>query len=164
MPPSKAETFLLLRGPLTHPRLLATKLYFPESIYAQHHVALQWAGDAYSLLPCPIMMTPPLRQEWAVPPFGLPRSLKRNVRQSSTEGVRQAMAATRVQPSACEIFTTLEYGPVPESHACALVRDFPAVAVYSPNLPAALGIRAPIVHCGVLRSHAPSGLVLPAAT
>ncbi|XP_051004468.1 aldehyde dehydrogenase family 16 member A1 [Acomys russatus] len=30
------------------------------------------------------------------------------------------MAATRVRPSAREIFTTLEYGPVPESHACAL--------------------------------------------
>ncbi|EDL22815.1 aldehyde dehydrogenase 16 family, member A1, isoform CRA_b [Mus musculus] len=30
------------------------------------------------------------------------------------------MAATRVQPSTREIFTTLEYGPVPESHACAL--------------------------------------------
>ncbi|XP_041502254.1 aldehyde dehydrogenase family 16 member A1-like [Microtus oregoni] len=30
------------------------------------------------------------------------------------------MAATRVRPCAREIFTTLEYGPVPESHACAL--------------------------------------------
>ncbi|XP_029780046.1 aldehyde dehydrogenase family 16 member A1 [Suricata suricatta] len=30
------------------------------------------------------------------------------------------MAATRAQPSTREIFTTLEYGPVPESHACAL--------------------------------------------
>ncbi|XP_006986317.1 aldehyde dehydrogenase family 16 member A1 [Peromyscus maniculatus bairdii] len=30
------------------------------------------------------------------------------------------MAATRVRPSAREIFTTLEYGPAPESHACAL--------------------------------------------
>uniref|UniRef100_A0A452QWW3 Aldehyde dehydrogenase family 16 member A1 n=1 Tax=Ursus americanus TaxID=9643 RepID=A0A452QWW3_URSAM len=30
------------------------------------------------------------------------------------------MAATRAKPSAREIFTTLEYGPVPESHACAL--------------------------------------------
>lgn len=30
------------------------------------------------------------------------------------------MAATRARPSAREIFTTLEYGPVPESHACAL--------------------------------------------
>ncbi|EFB23942.1 hypothetical protein PANDA_006275, partial [Ailuropoda melanoleuca] len=30
------------------------------------------------------------------------------------------MAATRTKPSAREIFTTLEYGPVPESHACAL--------------------------------------------
>uniref|UniRef100_A0A8C5VV76 Aldehyde dehydrogenase family 16 member A1 n=1 Tax=Microcebus murinus TaxID=30608 RepID=A0A8C5VV76_MICMU len=30
------------------------------------------------------------------------------------------MAATRVGPRAREIFTTLEYGPAPESHACAL--------------------------------------------
>nr|XP_004672303.2 aldehyde dehydrogenase family 16 member A1 [Jaculus jaculus] len=30
------------------------------------------------------------------------------------------MAATRVEPRAREIFSTLEYGPVPESHACAL--------------------------------------------
>lgn len=30
------------------------------------------------------------------------------------------MAATRARPSAREIFATLEYGPVPESHACAL--------------------------------------------
>ncbi|KAB0402098.1 hypothetical protein E2I00_012645, partial [Balaenoptera physalus] len=30
------------------------------------------------------------------------------------------MAATRAGSRACEIFTTLEYGPVPESHACAL--------------------------------------------
>ncbi|XP_008067419.1 aldehyde dehydrogenase family 16 member A1 isoform X2 [Carlito syrichta] len=30
------------------------------------------------------------------------------------------MAATRAGPRACEIFTSLEYGPVPESHACAL--------------------------------------------
>ncbi|XP_004409935.1 PREDICTED: aldehyde dehydrogenase family 16 member A1 isoform X2 [Odobenus rosmarus divergens] len=30
------------------------------------------------------------------------------------------MAATRERPSAREIFITLEYGPVPESHACAL--------------------------------------------
>ncbi|XP_010991497.2 aldehyde dehydrogenase family 16 member A1 [Camelus dromedarius] len=30
------------------------------------------------------------------------------------------MAATRAEPRAREIFTTLEYGPVPESHACAL--------------------------------------------
>lgn len=30
------------------------------------------------------------------------------------------MAATRAQPCTREIFTTLEYGPVPESHACAL--------------------------------------------
>ncbi|XP_059856414.1 aldehyde dehydrogenase family 16 member A1 [Delphinus delphis] len=30
------------------------------------------------------------------------------------------MAATRTGSRACEIFTTLEYGPVPESHACAL--------------------------------------------
>ncbi|CAH7456806.1 Aldh16a1 [Phodopus roborovskii] len=30
------------------------------------------------------------------------------------------MAATRVGPCAREIFTTMEYGPVPESHACAL--------------------------------------------
>ncbi|XP_028339019.1 aldehyde dehydrogenase family 16 member A1 isoform X2 [Physeter macrocephalus] len=30
------------------------------------------------------------------------------------------MAATRAGARACEIFTTLEYGPVPESHACAL--------------------------------------------
>uniref|UniRef100_A0A667J039 Uncharacterized protein n=1 Tax=Lynx canadensis TaxID=61383 RepID=A0A667J039_LYNCA len=32
------------------------------------------------------------------------------------------MAATHAQRSTREIFTTLEYGPVPESHACALVR------------------------------------------
>lgn len=30
------------------------------------------------------------------------------------------MAATRAGPRAREIFTSLEYGPVPESHACAL--------------------------------------------
>lgn len=30
------------------------------------------------------------------------------------------MAATRVGPRACDIFTTMEYGPAPESHACAL--------------------------------------------
>ncbi|KAF5925937.1 hypothetical protein HPG69_000428 [Diceros bicornis minor] len=30
------------------------------------------------------------------------------------------MAATRAAPRAREIFSTLEYGPVPESHACAL--------------------------------------------
>ncbi|KAJ1072928.1 hypothetical protein K5549_015071 [Capra hircus] len=30
------------------------------------------------------------------------------------------MAATRTASRACEIFTTLEYGPAPESHACAL--------------------------------------------
>nr|XP_058902094.1 aldehyde dehydrogenase family 16 member A1 isoform X3 [Kogia breviceps] len=30
------------------------------------------------------------------------------------------MAATRAGSRTCEIFTTLEYGPVPESHACAL--------------------------------------------
>ncbi|XP_077603274.1 aldehyde dehydrogenase family 16 member A1 [Crocuta crocuta] len=30
------------------------------------------------------------------------------------------MAATQAQPSTREIFTTLEYGPAPESHACAL--------------------------------------------
>uniref|UniRef100_A0A1B0GS65 Aldehyde dehydrogenase 16 family, member A1 n=1 Tax=Mus musculus TaxID=10090 RepID=A0A1B0GS65_MOUSE len=36
------------------------------------------------------------------------------------------MAATRVQPSTREIFTTLEYGPVPESHACALEKTWPA--------------------------------------
>ncbi|XP_016061546.1 PREDICTED: aldehyde dehydrogenase family 16 member A1 [Miniopterus natalensis] len=30
------------------------------------------------------------------------------------------MAATRAEPRAREIFATLEYGPVPESHACAL--------------------------------------------
>ncbi|KAM5236041.1 aldehyde dehydrogenase family 16 member A1 isoform 2-T2 [Ctenodactylus gundi] len=30
------------------------------------------------------------------------------------------MAATRAGPSVREIFTTLEYGPAPESHACAL--------------------------------------------
>ncbi|KAM8790274.1 aldehyde dehydrogenase family 16 member A1 [Rhynchonycteris naso] len=30
------------------------------------------------------------------------------------------MAATRAEPCAREIFNTLEYGPVPESHACAL--------------------------------------------
>lgn len=41
------------------------------------------------------------------------------------------MAATRVQPCTREIFTTLEYGPVPESHACALVRACLAAAVYS---------------------------------
>lgn len=57
-----------------------------------------------------------------------PRSF---VRQSFAEGVRRAMAATRVRPCAREIFTTLEYGPVPESHACALVRDCPAAVVYS---------------------------------
>ncbi|XP_004381708.1 aldehyde dehydrogenase family 16 member A1 isoform X1 [Trichechus manatus latirostris] len=30
------------------------------------------------------------------------------------------MAATRARPQTREIFTTMEYGPVPESHACAL--------------------------------------------
>ncbi|XP_062944466.1 aldehyde dehydrogenase family 16 member A1 [Cynocephalus volans] len=30
------------------------------------------------------------------------------------------MAATYTGPHACDIFTTLEYGPVPESHTCAL--------------------------------------------
>lgn len=53
------------------------------------------------------------------------------LRQSSAEGVRRAMAATRVRPCAREIFTTLEYGLVPESHACALVRACLAAAVYS---------------------------------
>lgn len=57
-----------------------------------------------------------------------PRSF---ARQSFAEGFRRAMAATRVRPCAREIFTTLEYGPVPESHACALVRACPAAAVYS---------------------------------
>uniref|UniRef100_A0A8D2K965 Uncharacterized protein n=1 Tax=Theropithecus gelada TaxID=9565 RepID=A0A8D2K965_THEGE len=38
------------------------------------------------------------------------------------------MAATRAGPRAREIFTSLEYGPVPESHACALVRACPAGA------------------------------------
>lgn len=32
------------------------------------------------------------------------------------------MAATRAESRAREIFATLEYGPAPESHACALVR------------------------------------------
>lgn len=32
----------------------------------------------------------------------------------------RVMAATRTASRACEIFTTLEYGPAPESHACAL--------------------------------------------
>ncbi|CAH7456833.1 Aldh16a1 [Phodopus roborovskii] len=36
------------------------------------------------------------------------------------------MAATRVGPCAREIFTTMEYGPVPESHACALEKSWPA--------------------------------------
>lgn len=57
-----------------------------------------------------------------------PRSF---ARQSFAEDFRRAMAATRVRPCAREIFTTLEYGPVPESHACALVRACPAAAVYS---------------------------------
>lgn len=40
------------------------------------------------------------------------------------------MAATSAESRAREIFTTLEYGPVPESHACALVRACPAGAAH----------------------------------
>ncbi|KAI2592268.1 aldehyde dehydrogenase 16 family member A1 [Homo sapiens] len=48
------------------------------------------------------------------------------------------MAATRAGPRAREIFTSLEYGPVPESHACALAGrgdpEAPAAAV-DPGIP-----------------------------
>lgn len=68
-----------------------------------------------------------------MPPFGPPSSSRQNVQQSFAEGARRAMAATRAQPCTREIFTTLEYGPVPESHACALVRACLAATVYSLN-------------------------------
>lgn len=44
----------------------------------------------------------------------------------------RAMAATSTESRAREIFSTLDYGPAPESHACALVRACP------PALPAPL--------------------------
>lgn len=66
---------------------------------------------------CPV--APPFGLEGAVLPFGPPGSFGQSpaVRGKRSERV---MAATRTASRACEIFTTLEYGPAPESHACAL--------------------------------------------
>ena len=61
------------------------------------------------------------------------------------------MAATRTESRAREIFSTLEYGPVPESHACVLVRACLASAAHPPPLytrPAPFCARTPVTLCG----------------
>lgn len=49
------------------------------------------------------------------------------------------MAATRAESRAREIFAKLEYGPAPESHACALVR------ACGPALPLPLCLSPPLL-------------------
>ena len=60
------------------------------------------------------------------------------------------MAATRTASRACEIFTTLEYGPAPESHACALVRACLDPRCLSPFavFRAQFCSRTPVIHRG----------------
>lgn len=46
----------------------------------------------------------------------------------------RAMATTQTGSRAREIFSTMDYGPAPESHACALVRACPrALPTPSPS-------------------------------
>ena len=86
----------------------------PAQTYKRSNRVLRWS---YALSP----VAPPFGLEGAVLPFGPPGSLGQRAPQSVENGLR-VMAATRTASRACEIFTTLEYGPAPESHACALVR------------------------------------------
>uniref|UniRef100_A0A8C9Q0F5 Uncharacterized protein n=1 Tax=Spermophilus dauricus TaxID=99837 RepID=A0A8C9Q0F5_SPEDA len=59
------------------------------------------------------------------------------------------MAETRAELRAHEIFTTLEYGPVPESYACATVRTYGRhCPLPSPDLAAASSAQTPVIHRG----------------
>lgn len=64
-------------------------------------------------------------------------------------GPGRVMAATRERTSAREIFNTLEYGPVPESHACALVRACrSALPIPLPRPPGPVWRATPVMHRG----------------
>lgn len=75
------------------------------------------------------------------------------------------MATTRPESRAREIFSTMDYGPAPESHACALVRACPpalpsASPVPSPQAP--LGTRTPVIPRGSSATPPLSAHVIPA--
>lgn len=86
-----------------------------------------------------------------MPPFGPPGSFLLPERPVVLRGKRcgLAMAETRAELRAREIFTTLDYGPVPESYACALVRaSGRRCPLPSPGLAAASSARTPVIHRG----------------
>jgi hypothetical protein len=75
------------------------------------------------------------------------------------------MAATRVEPSVLEIFTTMEYGPVLENHACALVRACRGHRrLSSPDLPAAFCARTPVILHGSSATPPLSATAIPATS
>lgn len=78
-----------------------------------------------------ISVSPTFALEGAGPLFGPQVPLGR-VPRSRWKQSGLMMAATRAGTRAREIFTSLEYGPVPESHACALVRACLAGAAHPP--------------------------------
>lgn len=147
----------LQQPPLVYPlprrveETACSELHFPESAPrpVPGSAGEGVGGDTrFVLSPPALLLGPaPCSLEGAVLPFG-PQGSSWSERTAVLCGrpCRRAMTASDAGPSVREIFSTLEYGPAPESHACALVRACGAVAPPPfPVLAALVQARTPVI-------------------